>query len=426
MFKKLYRYPSTIQQRQNAPLSAERSEYLKYLYKQKMCIAVLKRIDRILLISIDCLNLEKNKIITTSEIKKSAVLWAKKQKIKNLKSDNAIKITKRGFITHTTKFLEMLGRVKNDEEQKIYNSKIIYDYMEYQTKEKGLSERTVKSTFSVLKDFFKILHDKNHSLNKITIKNIDEILLYKKNICNCNRVSIRSYAYQVRPFLKYAEDRNLCKKGISSLISIPKNYQQGTLPIGPSWSDVKKLLSLTKIKDHKSNRTNNTNIRARAILMLLTVYGLRAGEICKLQLDDFDWKNETIKITRSKNFKPQILPLSKTVGDCILDYLKKVRFNNCPNREIFLTMQSPYKPICSVGVFGIVNSRLKTLNLKIKHQGPHSLRHSCATHLINMGISIKEISSILGHRDLDSTRIYAKVDLTSLRKVADFDFGGAL
>src|SRR3990167_10732727 len=130
MFKKLYRYPSTIQQRQNAPLSAERSEYLKYLYKQKMCIEALRRIDRILLISIDCLNLEKNKIITTSEIRKSAILWAKKQKIKNLKSDYAIKMTKRSFITHTTKFLEMLGRVKNDEEKKIYNSKIIYDYME--------------------------------------------------------------------------------------------------------------------------------------------------------------------------------------------------------------------------------------------------------------------------------------------------------
>jgi len=66
------------------------------------------------------------------------------------------------------------------------------------------------------------------------------------------------------------------------------------------------------------------------------------------------------------------------------------------------------------------------LNLNIKHHGPHALRHACATHLINEGVTLKEISDHLGHQGLDTTRIYTKVDLTSLRKVADFNLGDLL
>jgi len=70
--------------------------------------------------------------------------------------------------------------------------------------------------------------------------------------------------------------------------------------------------------------------------------------------------------------------------------------------------------------------KLKKLNITIKHYGPHALRHACATHLISEEISLKEISNHLGHHTLDTTRIYAKVDLMSLRKVAEFDMGGLL
>jgi len=74
----------------------------------------------------------------------------------------------------------------------------------------------------------------------------------------------------------------------------------------------------------------------------------------------------------------------------------------------------------------VVSNKLKPLNLKIKHHGPHALRHACATHLINDGVSLKEISNHLGHRMLDTTRIYTKVDLNSLRKVSEIELGDLL
>jgi site-specific recombinase XerD len=87
-----------------------------------------------------------------------------------------------------------------------------------------------------------------------------------------------------------------------------------------------------------------------------------------------------------------------------------------------LNARAPYRPVKSL--FGVVDYRWKTLDVAIKHHGPHSLRHACATRLINEGMSLKTIADQLGHRSLETTRIYAKVDLPRLRKVADFSMGG--
>jgi len=172
-----------------------------------------------------------------------------------------------------------------------------------------------------------------------------------------------------------------------------------------------------------SEGNHPTNIRDRAIIMLLTVYGLRCGEVKKLRLEDLDWENEILYVRREKNVKFQKFPLSQTVGDAILNYLQNARPNNCHCREIFITRRAPYRPLSSAAFFQIVSKRLKPLGIDLKHFGPHSLRHTCATRLINEGISLKEISDHLGHHSLESARIYAKVDLTNLRKVADFEIG---
>jgi len=160
--------------------------------------------------------------------------------------------------------------------------------------------------------------------------------------------------------------------------------------------------------------------------MLLAVYGLRRKEVVNLLLEDLDWKNEAIYIRRAKGTKPQVFPLSKTVGDSILRYLKKARTKGCLHREVFLKTKVPNEPLTAPSVTAIASKYLKPMNLPIQHHGAHALRHACATHLMQENISLKEISEHLGHKNLDSTRVYAKVDINGLRKVADFDFGGVL
>lgn len=131
-------------------------------------------------------------------------------------------------------------------------------------------------------------------------------------------------------------------------------------------------------------------------------------------------------IRRSKNPKSQEFPLSHTVGNAILCYLEKVRPCNCQYRELFITLLPPHTPLSGSAIYAMVKKRLKSLNIILEHYGPHALRHACATHLINEGISLKEISDYLGHQSLESTRIYAKVDLVNLRKVAEIDLADLL
>gem|GEM_PF-5673596 len=108
-----------------------------------------------------------------------------------------------------------------------------------------------------------------------------------------------------------------------------------------------------------------------------------------------------------------------------LRYLKEVRpKSSC--RELFLAMRAPFRPLTSGTLWPVVARRLRPLGLSIKHHGPHSLRHACATRLINEGLSLKEVGDHLGHRSPETTRIYAKVDLVRLREVASFDLGGLL
>ena len=87
---------------------------------------------------------------------------------------------------------------------------------------------------------------------------------------------------------------------------------------------------------------------------------------------------------------------------------------------------APPRPLSPSTVYLIVSRRLRLVRPTLPRHGAHALRHACATHLLEEGVSLKEIGDYLGHRHPDSTRIYAKVDLPSLRKVADFDLGGLL
>jgi site-specific recombinase XerD len=89
-------------------------------------------------------------------------------------------------------------------------------------------------------------------------------------------------------------------------------------------------------------------------------------------------------------------------------------------------LKAPLRPIGSGALYDLVSDRLQALDVTLQHHGPHALRHACAARLLAQGLSMKEIADHLGHRKLDTTRVYAKVDLAALRQVADFDIGGLL
>ena len=192
-------------------------------------------------------------------------------------------------------------------------------------------------------------------------------------------------------------------------------YRLESLPYALSWEDVRKLLA-------SATCASARDIRDRAILMLLAVYGMRRGEVASLQLDHIDWARRRLCVPRLKRRQPQIYPLTRTVAEVLARYVDSVR-PNVAYREVFIRLQAPHRPIGDGVIYHVVRERLRSLGIKAAHLGPHALRHSCATRLLAQGLTLKEIGDHLGHRSSAATSIYAKVDLPALREVGDFDLG---
>ena len=142
-----------------------------------------------------------------------------------------------------------------------------------------------------------------------------------------------------------------------------------------------------------------------------------------LRLEDFDWRNETFTVRRAKRGGIQQYPIQFEVGEAVLEYLQNGR-PHCVCRNVFVTLQLPYRPIRAPAMWSIVKRRMDKTDIACKHTGPHSLRHACATHLLSKGSSLQEIADFLGHQDTRSVGIYAKYDKRSLRKVAAFSLAG--
>ena len=164
-------------------------------------------------------------------------------------------------------------------------------------------------------------------------------------------------------------------------------------------------------------------LRDQAILRLLSVYGLRSGEVRRLAIEDLDWQRERIRVVRSKSSREEVLPLESSVGNAIARYLRHGRPMST-SRIVFLRVRAPHRPLSAGGLYDIVRRYLSEADAPSKGRGPHGLRHACARHLVASGLSFKEVGDHLGHRSPEATRIYAKVDLASLRRVALSDLGG--
>ncbi len=398
MFEQLFTQPYALARHHGGPLVEERRQFLAHLTERGLPRNTLRTIAGVLLTIADTLHLARRpgESISRDEIKR---------KVPN----------KRVFGPLATRWLQFLGRLEQEPVPANPYADKVEAFAAYMQNEKGYADSTVKRRSKFIRRFFGQHGNRNGSLRDIPITQIDEALTGLVCKDGYGRGTVKTWARDLRAFLRYAEARGWCRSGLAAAIKSPRTFTQVSLPSGPSWDDVRRLLAMTE-----GNRS--ADIRDRAILMLLAVYGLRRGEVNGLRLDDFDWERELLSVGCPKTRRTRIYPLVRPLGDAVLRYLKEVRPRSAC-REVFLTLCHPFRPLRSA-VSRVVASRLQRLGVPLPHYGPHVLRHACATHLLAQGLSLKEIGDHLGHHRPDTTRIYAKVDLVGLRQVADFDLGG--
>jgi integrase len=187
-------------------------------------------------------------------------------------------------------------------------------------------------------------------------------------------------------------------------------YRLSEIPRSISWTEVGKVLAGV---DRRTPRGK----RDYAMLLLLVTYGLRGREVAALTLDDIDWKRERLAIPERKAGHSTAFPLSKSVGEAIVDYLQHGR-PKTTDRHVFFRAAAPVQPIGCAVVSACAARYLLRAGVQVPRPGSHTLRHTLVQRLVDADFALKEIGDFVGHRSPRSTQIYGKVAVESLRQVA--------
>jgi site-specific recombinase XerD len=153
------------------------------------------------------------------------------------------------------------------------------------------------------------------------------------------------------------------------------------------------------------------------VILLLIRLGLRAGDIVHLRHADIDWEHGAVQVT-GKGRRQSVLPLPQDVGDAILNYLEHWR-PDVGDEHIFLRVNAPFVPLASTSaVSSLVNRAARRARLCASRIGAHILRHTAASLMLRKGVSLEAIGRLLRHQSIDTTVLYAKVDVEMLSEIA--------
>jgi integrase/recombinase XerD len=184
--------------------------------------------------------------------------------------------------------------------------------------------------------------------------------------------------------------------------------------LSPKWLDADEAERLLESID----RTSGTGKRNYAVILCMMDLGMRVGDVARLTLDDIDWTNATIQVSNHKRGRPYLLPLPSRVGRAIADYLSDGRPES-QRRELFLRHAIPRElPTTAPALKRMVSLAWRRSGMNESKSGTHILRHTVATRMKHEGIGLKSIADVLGHSSLQTTTLYAQVDLPALRTVA--------
>jgi len=214
----------------------------------------------------------------------------------------------------------------------------------------------------------------------------------------------------LRSFLQYARYLGNITLDLAAAVPTVANWSMTSIPRAIPMDAVIRLLA-------SIDRRTTTGRRDYAILQLLARLGLRAGEVVRLELEDIDWNGGWVSVQR-KGGRRSVLPLPAEVGAAIAAYLRHGRPRSS-SRRVFLRTKAPIRGFLgSPAIDAIVGHTLAGAGIKAPSRGAHQFRHALATEMLHHGASLTEIGDVLGHRSPETTKIYTKVDVESLRRLA--------
>jgi len=288
-------------------------------------------------------------------------------------------------------------------------SSLVDSFGEFLRRHRGTSENTIASHQRFARDFLSTLPDAGleQALAGVSLVDVREFALARgKGLGASARDRLRG---ALVAFSGYLRTTGYSTLEVEDVLPRVRRYRLASLPVAISRDEVERLLAAV-------DRSTACGRRDYAMLLLLVTYGLRSREVCRLRLEDIDWRHRRLRIRPGKTGRERVLPLTASVGDALYHYLRQGR-RECTHREVFLTVRPPGGPF-QANPYHMVWKYFTRAGIDSPHRGAHTLRHSLAVQGVRVGLPLKTIGDLLGHRNPDSTAIYTKLQMEDLRQVA--------
>jgi len=287
--------------------------------------------------------------------------------------------------------------------------KLTRDFEKSLRSERGLSPSTLSGYLRVVRRFLtERFGGKALRVTELCPQDLQLFILRQAQ--RVSRTHAKLAVTALRSFLRFLLQRGAIKTDLGAAVPGVAHWRLSHLPKSLPPEQVEQLLECC-------DRSTPAGQRDYAILLLLARFGLRAGEVVAMTLEDLDWEAGEI-IVRGKGQRLERLPMPKDVGAALAHYLRHVR-PACSTRRVFIRAIAPRRGFAGpVAVCDVVRRALRRAGLNPDFKGAHLLRHSLATELLHRGASLDEIGQLLRHQQPTTTQIYASVDIAALRRIA--------
>ncbi|HMG08269.1 MAG TPA: site-specific integrase [Mucilaginibacter sp.] len=296
---------------------------------------------------------------------------------------------------------------------KVFKGKIglvIKDFINYRENTFNLSENTIAFYTHYLYLFYSFLI--RHGMKDIQQLKSADIIKYVEQIGSGGSASMHVSLLLIKRFLAYLYEQNILQIDHSFIVPKDNYKRQAKLPSTFTHGEITALLQAV-------DRGNAKGKRDYAILLMATKLGLRSSDIRELKFENIHWDQGLIILNQRKTGRPLALPLLPEIGNAMIDYLKHGRpvsnDDNC-----FISILAPYRQMDTNAIGNLVSKYigLANINCSGRKHGPHAIRHSFASELLSEDVSMPIISAALGHKNMESTKIYLRIDAGSLKKCA--------
>lgn len=294
---------------------------------------------------------------------------------------------------------------------------LIEEFRGYLLTERGLAERTIEHYTEAAEAF--LAWRAAEDVRTVKEWNAGDVLTFvQRRALYRLPVHMQQLCTGLRAFLRYLCFRGHTESDLSKCVPRIARWRLATLPKSLSAEQVDRVLLRCR-RDTPGGR------RAYAVLLLLSRLGLRAEELRRLTLDDIHWQRGELTV-RGKCHGPEPMPLPQDVGEALAAYLTHGRPPSS-TRNVFVRLTPPHDAFPNSNTFGhIVWRAMRRAAVDAPSKGTHIFRYTLANEMLRGGATLREIGHLLRHRDEDTTRLYAKIDLVRLRTLALPWPGGAL